>query len=94
VEGGAEEVVTAAVLAACAHDWTVTKRGIYFKEDRGDDVAPIVRLLPFGASEALPVATLDQPAWAGFTVAPDDSALVYGRADRREADIRMIENPF
>jgi Tol biopolymer transport system component/DNA-binding winged helix-turn-helix (wHTH) protein len=93
-DGGAEELVTAGVLAACAHDWTVTKRGIYFKEDRGDDVAPIVRLLPSGSREALPVATLDQPAWAGFTVAPDDSALVYGRADRREADIRMIENPF
>jgi Tol biopolymer transport system component/DNA-binding winged helix-turn-helix (wHTH) protein len=93
-DGGAEEIVTPGVLASCAHDWTVTKRGVYFKEDRGDDAAPIVRLLPFGGTQASPVAVLDEPAWAGFTVAPDDSALVYGRADRREADIRMIENPF
>jgi Tol biopolymer transport system component/DNA-binding winged helix-turn-helix (wHTH) protein len=92
--GGPEELVSTAVPAACGNDWRVTRRGIYFKEDRGDDAAPIVRLLPFGGASAAQVAVLDEQAWAGFTVAPDDSSLVYGRADRRDADIRMIENGF
>ncbi len=92
--GGLEEVVSTAVLPASGNDWRVTKRGVYFKEDRGDDAAPIVRLLPFGGTSAGPVAVLDEQAWAGFTVSPDDSSLVYGRADRREADIRLIENGF
>lgn len=91
--GGREEIVSAGLPASCGNDWRVTKRGVYFKEDRGDE-APVVRLLPFGGGSAAPVAVLDEPAWAGFTVAPDDSSLVYGRADRREADIRMIENGF
>ena len=91
--GGAEERVSADLRPSSANDWRVTARGIYFREDRGDD-APVVRFLAFGGSSADVVATLDEQAWAGFSVAPDDSALVYGRADRREADIRMIENAF
>jgi len=91
--GGAEELVSADLRPASATDWRVTGRGVYFREDRGD-AAPVVKFLPFGGGPATVAATLDELAWAGFSVAPDDSALVYGRADRREADIRMIENPF
>ncbi len=91
--GGSEELVSADLRPAGAADWRVTARGVYFREDREDD-APVVRFLPFGAKTSSVVATLDEQAWNGFSIAPDDSALVYGRADRREADIRMIENAF
>ena len=91
--GGREELVSGELQPASAGDWRVTARGAYFREDRGD-AAPVVRFLAFGAASAPVVATLDEQAWNGFSVAPDDSSLVYGRADRREADIRMIENAF
>jgi Tol biopolymer transport system component len=91
--GGAEELVSADLRPASATDWRVTGRGVYFREDRGD-AAPVVKFLSFRGAPATVAATLDELAWAGFSVAPDDSALVYGRADRREADIRMIENAF
>jgi Tol biopolymer transport system component/DNA-binding winged helix-turn-helix (wHTH) protein len=93
VAGGAEERVSADLAPASADDWRVTARGLYFREDRGD-AAPVVRFLPFGAATSSVVATLDEQAWSGFSVAPDDSAIVYGKADRRDADIRMIENAF
>jgi Tol biopolymer transport system component len=93
VAGGAEERASADPAPASANDWRVTARGFYFRENRGD-AAPVVRFLPFGASTSSVVAVLDEQAWSGFSVASDDSALVYGKADRREADIRMIENGF
>ncbi|HET7452718.1 MAG TPA: winged helix-turn-helix domain-containing protein [Thermoanaerobaculia bacterium] len=100
--GGNEELVSADLRPASANDWRVTARGAYFREDRGD-AAPVVRFLAFGGTNVFAardeptapvVATLDAQAWSGISVAPDDSALVYGRADRRDADIRMIENAF
>jgi hypothetical protein len=91
--GGPETPLPIALAPNCWGDWRVTGKGIYFKVDR-DDEAPLVRFLPFGAGEARTVAVLDHQAWAGFTVAPDDSTIVYGRADRYECDIRMVENAF
>ena len=93
VSGGEERLLPIPLAPNCGGDWRATGRGIYFKVDRDDD-RPLIRFLPFGATEAKTVATLDNQAWAGFTVSPDDSSLVYGRADRRESDIRMIENGF
>jgi Tol biopolymer transport system component/DNA-binding winged helix-turn-helix (wHTH) protein len=77
----------------CWADWRLTGKGIYFKVDRDND-APLVEFLPFDATQARTVARLDHQAWAGFTVAPNDSAIVYGRADRYDCDIRMVENAF
>jgi len=92
-EGGEEARLPALLAPNCWADWRVTSRGVYFKVDGNHD-APLVKFLPLGASEAVTVAQLDHQAWAGFTVAPDDSRLVYGRADRYECDIRMVENGF
>ncbi len=92
--GGGPATPTAVALAPnCCADWRLTGRGIYFKVDR-DAEAPVVRFAAFGSSEARDIALLDHQAWAGFTVAPDDSAIVYGRAVRYECDIRMLENAF
>ena len=92
--GGGDATPTSAPLAPnCWADWRVTRKGIYFRVDEGD-APPLVRFLPFDSPGIRTVARLDQPAWAGFSVAPDDSTLVYGRADRYECDIRMLENGF
>ena len=91
--GGPESPLPVALAPNCWADWRVTGKGIYFKVDRNDE-APLVEFLPFGSSAAKTVALLDHQAWAGFTVAPDDSTIVYGRADRYECDIRMVENGF
>jgi Tol biopolymer transport system component/DNA-binding winged helix-turn-helix (wHTH) protein len=92
--GGGPETQTAVALAPnCWADWRVTGTGIYFKVDRNND-APLVQFLPFDSSEAATVARLDHQAWAGFTVAPDDATIVYGRASRYDCDIRMVENGF
>jgi Tol biopolymer transport system component/DNA-binding winged helix-turn-helix (wHTH) protein len=91
--GGQPEEVLAALAPNCWADWRVTGKGIYFKVETNDD-HPLIQFLPFGSTQARTVARLDNPAWAGFTVSPDDSAIVYGRADRRDCDIRMIVNAF
>lgn len=92
-EGGPETQTPARLAPNCWADWRVTGKGIYFKVDQGDQ-APIVRFLPLDSSESKTIARLDHQAWAGFTVSPDDSKIVYGRADRYECDIRMVENAF
>lgn len=91
--GGPETQTSVALAPNCWADWRVSKKGIYFKVDRNDE-APLVRFVAFDSPEATTVAKLDHQAWAGFTVAPDDSTIVYGRADRYECDIRMVENGF
>ena len=92
-DGGPEERVSDAILPANANDWRLTGRGIYYRDPHARDTS-VVLFRPFDGDVASRVAELDEQAWAGFSVAPDDSALVYGRADRRDCDIRMIENPF
>ena len=91
--GGPETAVPVELAANCGDDWRVTSRGMYFRVDRGD-ADPEVRFLPAGGTTATTVATLGAQAWEGFTVSPDDSMIVYGRADRRDCDIRMVENAF
>ncbi len=91
--GGAEERVLALLAPNCGEDWRVTARGIYFRVDRGE-APPLVQMWAFGASGPVTVASLEEQAWDGFTVSPDGSSIVYGRADRRDCDIRMVENAF
>ena len=92
-EGGAETQTPAPLAPNCWADWRLTGKGIYFKVDRSDE-APWVQFLPFDSAEAKTIARLDHQAWAGFTISPDDSRIVYGRAERYECDIRMVENAF
>jgi Tol biopolymer transport system component/DNA-binding winged helix-turn-helix (wHTH) protein len=69
--------------------WSVTRVGIYFVQERDDEVRLMVA--PLEGGDATEVATLSQFTWPGFSVTPDGAHALYARWDRRESNLMSIE---
>jgi Tol biopolymer transport system component/serine/threonine protein kinase len=75
-------------------DWVIGARGIYYLNDQSPGSAGI-DFLPFGSrdsSRAVRVASLTAPSTGtpAFSVAPDESWLIWVQDDYRNSDVMMI----
>jgi Tol biopolymer transport system component/DNA-binding winged helix-turn-helix (wHTH) protein len=81
--------VTDAVAAGNTIGWTVTAAGVYFVEERDDQVR--LMMAPLAGGSAVEVATLPQFTWPGFSVTPDGTHALYARWERRDSNLLSLE---
>jgi Tol biopolymer transport system component/serine/threonine protein kinase len=88
-----DELITTLTGAHWGGDWVVGARGIYYLNEQTPGAAGI-DFLPFDepASRAMRVLSLSAPGrgFSTFTVAPDESWLVWAQDDYRNSDVMMI----
>jgi hypothetical protein len=75
-------------------DWWVGARGLYYLNEQAAGSAAI-EFLPFGAgaraSRVISLPAPPTPSVTAFSVAPDESWLVWAQDDYRNSDIMMIK---
>jgi TolB protein len=81
--------IVADVAAGNTLGWLVTARGIYFLVERNDAV--YLRRSELDGRDARDVATLTHFTWPGFSLTPDEGAVLYARWDRRDSNLMSIE---
>jgi dipeptidyl aminopeptidase/acylaminoacyl peptidase len=78
-----------AVAIGTTLGWTVTAAGVYFVEERDDEVR--LMMAPLASGAAIELAVLSQFTWPGFSVTPDGAHVLYARWDRRDSNLMSIE---
>jgi Tol biopolymer transport system component len=90
-DGSGETEIAAPVLDRC---FAVGARGVYFTSASTPAAAPVLRFLPFGAEEAVHIATLPKPIVHGLAVSPDGEELLFAQIDVRAIELLLVDGPF
>ena len=89
--GGKEERVTAALEPQDWGNWAVTEQGLYFVRRDEDKAVVVVRDLRSGEEEI--VAVVDRLTQRpSLAISPDGRWMLYGRLDRDESDLLLVED--
>jgi Tol biopolymer transport system component len=95
-DGTGEEAVLERLKAGLWGYWGLTPQGILFVDREALTSSYSFYLLPYGAAEAVFVASIEKPvlpADSGMGIVPGGRSALYSQVDQSGSDILMLENP-
>jgi Tol biopolymer transport system component len=90
VPGGPREIVLSTVSAHAR--WCVGRSGLYFFEPPAPDGRSSLFRYEFDTGETRRVAVVEDSIGRGLAVSPDETTVLFARAERPQADLLMLES--